>query len=333
MRSASKLHYVAFFLLISFARVAAIELVGCYSKVDDSDSQGTDQYQTSSLCAGHCPNSPYVALKNGNECYCLSKKPSGSGDSSSCNTGCFGFGSQMCGGDDAFSVYTGNGSESDDDSLLSSAPELTSAEPLSTSSSETSTTSSKPTTTRSTSKTAQQVTSTRSQDGSVVVKTVTALASQTSSSKTSETALPLQTSKSDSKENKSGGTKVGPIVGGVVGGVAALVIIALVAVFFIRKRKNDEEYDEEEFYDKPEMARGGTNKLKRGKTSSPLDRPMSNPFTDPSDAMVAAGGRKDGLVDPRLNPVMMGRRRLSEGSLADETDYSRKILQVANPDN
>ena len=30
---------------------------------------------------------------------------------------------------------------------------------------------------------------------------------------------------------------------------------------------------------------------------------------------------------------MMGRRRLSEGSLVDEADYSRKVLQVANPDD
>jgi cell wall integrity and stress response component len=126
---------------------------------------------------------------------------------------------------------------------------------------------------------------------------------------------------------------VGPIVGGVVGGVAGIVIVSLIAFFLVRKRRQDEDHDEEEFYDKPEMARGGTNKLKRNKPASPLDRPMSNPFTDPSEAMVAAGGGKLGLVDPRLNPMMMGRRRLSEGSLADETDYSRKILQVANPDS
>lgn len=37
-------------------------------------------------------------------------------------------------------------------------------------------------------------------------------------------------------------------------------------------------------------------------------------------------------VDQRLNPVMLGERRLSEGSIADERDYSRKILRVANPD-
>lgn len=38
-------------------------------------------------------------------------------------------------------------------------------------------------------------------------------------------------------------------------------------------------------------------------------------------------------VDQRLNPAMLGERRISDGSLADEQDYSRKILRVANPDD
>jgi cell wall integrity and stress response component len=50
---------------------------------------------------------------------------------------------------------------------------------------------------------------------------------------------------------------------------------------------------------------------------------MSNPFLTKEELM----------VDQRLNPVMLGRRRISEGSLADEADYSRKILRVANPDD
>lgn len=46
-------------------------------------------------------------------------------------------------------------------------------------------------------------------------------------------------------------------------------------------------------------------------------------------------GRTDDFIaiDQRLNPVMLGERRLSEGSLADDRDYSRKILRVANPDD
>ncbi|KAI5952881.1 hypothetical protein KGF54_003748 [Candida jiufengensis] len=80
---------------------------------------------------------------------------------------------------------------------------------------------------------------------------------------------------------------------------------------------------------------------------SPLDMPMVNPFQHPNDDLVSgskSGNRNSlfglgrlktsngGFIDPRLNPIMMGRRRLSEGSLADEADYSRKVLQVANPE-
>lgn len=315
---------------------AGIELVGCYSSVDTSSGQGTDTYMTSSLCASRCPNSPYLALQNGDDCYCLSKKPSGLGLASGCNVGCFGFDQQMCGGSSSFSVYTGNGVE-DSEPDSSSAAETQSETLASASSSSATTKSNSVSETESASETdsateaetesATKVTSTRSLDGSVVVKTVTALASSTAASQTT-TSLPLPSATSEPKK-KDSSPKVGPIVGGVVGGIAAIAIIALVAFFLMRKRKQDDDYDEEEFYDKSEIARGGTKNLKRGKPS-PLDLPMANPFTDPSDS---ASGGKSGLVDPRLNPMMMGRRRLSEGSLADETDYSRKILQVANPDH
>lgn len=62
--------------------------------------------------------------------------------------------------------------------------------------------------------------------------------------------------------------------------------------------------------------------LKRNPSSPGNPGNPENPFESPQDAS-----------DPRLNPVMLGRRRLSEGSLADEADYSRKILRVANPDD
>lgn len=128
---------------------------------------------------------------------------------------------------------------------------------------------------------------------------------------------------------------MGAIVGGVVGGIGGAILLGVLAFLFVRHRNNNEESeDEEEFYDKPSglSSVGGSSRSKK-KTPSPLDMPMSNPFTDPTESAAAAGGGNNaGLVDPRLNPIMMGRRRLSDGSLADETDYSRKVLQVANPD-
>lgn len=37
--------------------------------------------------------------------------------------------------------------------------------------------------------------------------------------------------------------------------------------------------------------------------------------------------------DKEADKILLGRRRLSDGSLADATDYSMKVLRVANPDD
>lgn len=112
--------------------------------------------------------------------------------------------------------------------------------------------------------------------------------------------------------------------------------MAFAAFFFIRRRNSRDDDDEEDLYKKG--ASGGN--LNRGvssksrKFNSVFDMPMSNPFVHPSEEFAekrASASAPTELADPRLNPVMMGRRRLSEGSLADEADYSRKILGVANP--
>lgn len=131
---------------------------------------------------------------------------------------------------------------------------------------------------------------------------------------------------------------MGAIAGGVVGGVAALVLAGVAIFFIIRRRNADDDDDEEDFYEKGSgsLNRGtGTGKSKKSNKINPeFDMPMTNPFAHPTDEFADKRMSKmtqSGLTDPRLNPAMMGRRRLSEGSLADETDYLRKILGVANP--
>lgn len=37
--------------------------------------------------------------------------------------------------------------------------------------------------------------------------------------------------------------------------------------------------------------------------------------------------------DEKADKLMLGRRRLSDGSLAEATNYGQKILRVANPDD
>ncbi|RCK58163.1 Uncharacterized protein in LEU2 3'region [Candida viswanathii] len=196
----------------------------------------------------------------------------------------------------------------------------------------------------------ETIVNTITQDGGdVIIRTVTQNAassetgssgsssSSSSSSATSSSSSTTETSSESSEtstpEKKSSSTPVGAIVGGVVGGIGGLLVLVAGIWFFMRRRNRDEETDEEEFFDKP-LARSNGSKKGSRKGPSALDMPMVNPFQHPADDLVRSQSeRRNDFVDPRLNPIMMGRRRLSEGSLADETDYSRKVLKVANPDD
>lgn len=113
-----------------------------------------------------------------------------------------------------------------------------------------------------------------------------------------------------------------------------MALIGVAVFFFIRRRNQSDDDDDEDFYEKGGNSGAGSSSgtIKKPANFNPaFDRPMSNPFVHPSDESADKRASRSELTDPRLNPVMMGRRRLSEGSLADEADYSRKILGVANP--
>lgn len=342
-------------ILIYALGVAEGSSGSCYSSLSGANFKNTWKYQTSDYCKSLCSGASYIALKGGNECYCINDTPSGSQtDSSDCNKSCMGYGIDTCGGDNAYNVYKVNedgsltpasfsSSPSSGGSSLASASSSSSPSSLSlssflslsslslsslsrpsqTSSLQSQSSSDSKTTSASTSQTVstKQVTLSSSLDGSV--KYITTTASSSSSS-------PTSSSSSSKKHSKS--TNVGAIVGGVVGGAAGGAVLGLLAFFFVKRRNHDDSDDEEEYLDKPAgMLRGSSSKSKT-KAQSPLDMPVTNPFTDPTEGN-NNNKTNSGLVDPRLNPIMMGRRRLSEGSLADEADYSRKILQVTNPDD
>ncbi|CUM64966.1 uncharacterized protein PRCAT00002584001 [Priceomyces carsonii] len=347
------------FVLSFCASVIRSEDVGCFSSISGIKLLSSAQYQSSGKCMQTCSDYPYFALRNGDMCYCLSSKPTSNEVSSSqCNVGCDGYGQEDCGGSSAYRVVVGLGSSDSssedssysltDQSYASSTDnDVASSTEASTSTDSSASTSAPESTTSDSLVSNTVITSTKSSKGSIIYKTVTTDAAHSSGSKLSTTshsttskssatstkAASTSSSESSSSSKKESKSKVGPIVGGVVGGIGGVILVAIAVFFIIKKRRQDDEDDEEEFYDKSSgLGRGGTNKSRYG--NSPLDRPVSNPFTHPSDATVAAGGGGSaGLVDPRLNPMMMGRRRLSDGSLADEADYSRKILQVANPDS
>lgn len=111
-------------------------------------------------------------------------------------------------------------------------------------------------------------------------------------------------SSSDNGKSSSSSSK-GAIIGGVVGGVVGAIVIAL-ALFFILRHRREEEYVDAESMVADDEAYEAALK--------------SNPFASTEDA------EADSLM-------MLGRRRLSEGSLADTADYGLKVLRVANPDD
>ena len=291
--------------------------IGCYGG-SITGKTSSFQWQSSGNCQEACPGYDYIAIQS-QKCVCLNDLPSNNNKlaNDKCTTPCPGYGVTSCGtvDDDLYTVYQGaNGNATN--------PVVVSSSSIDTSSITSSPTSSK-----------TVITSSHTTDNSVVVKTITQDSNPTESSDSNN-------SKTNDNKDENKSTNIGPIVGGVVGGVAGAVIIAGLIFFWIRRNRedDDDDYDEEEFFDHKPINRnvGGSRRVK----PSPLDMPMTNPFVDPANSSttprrndtVHHGG---GFVDPRVNPIMMGgRRRLSEGSFIDEaTNFPRKPLQVANPDN
>lgn len=375
-----------FVLLVLVPLVLADTQLACVNLVGSASLQGTNTYQTASACRSSCGSGyAYVGLKNGNQCYCLTDFPD-TESADSCNVGCTGYGSDMCGGSSDYSIYVGDGSgditnaeeaqavlgnDSGSSSSSSSAKGSSSTSSIggsssatasstigtstgttssttstSTTSSTTDTTSSTTDTTSSTSTettssttsaTSTDTTSTTSSSSSststnsqvtvitlvgnggttTIVRTATATSpSETSLSSSTASATASATAKSTTQSKNN----TGAIVGGVVGGLAGLAII-IGAIFFFCRRNNDDD-DEKDLLDRSNTAKSQKNVL---------DMPINNPFDHPND-LLSDRLNSTKLTDPRLNPVMMGRKRLSEGSLIDGEDYSRKILHVANPE-
>jgi len=129
------------------------------------------------------------------------------------------------------------------------------------------------------------------QTTSAASSTVYVTASQT-------TIIQAPTAESQTTSTPSGGGVSGGMAAGIAIGVLALVALAGVGFFFVRRRRRAE-------YQKQYEPSGF------GSSPGSLHRPFG--------------------TDQRLEPQMLQKRE-SVGSLADENDYSRKILRVTNPD-
>ncbi|KAK0729489.1 wsc domain protein [Lasiosphaeris hirsuta] len=117
---------------------------------------------------------------------------------------------------------------------------------------------------------------------------------------TGSTAVITQTI-APSDEPKPSTTNVGAIAAGVV--VSVVVVAAAIAgMFFFLRRKRNKEIEEEH--------------RRNAAVNSFSGKPPSS-----------SGGMS--ILDARLDPVM-AQRRMSDGSIADNQDYSRKILRVGD---
>ncbi|KAL9108370.1 MAG: hypothetical protein Q9227_006830 [Pyrenula ochraceoflavens] len=107
-------------------------------------------------------------------------------------------------------------------------------------------------------------------------------------------------SSSSSSSGSSGSSKAG-IVAGVIGGIVGLAALGAALFFFIRYKKR--QAVEEEY--------------RRNAAVSDFTRPKK----------ARSEGSGGSLNDSRLEPSIMQRRQ-SDGSIADERDFSRRILQA-----
>jgi cell wall integrity and stress response component len=111
-------------------------------------------------------------------------------------------------------------------------------------------------------------------------------------------------SPADDGDKSDDGPSIGGIVGGVVAGVAVVGILGAIAFFIWRRRRNQAIEDEH----------------RRNATV--------NSFISGAKPTSSSGVS---MTDSRMDPGMAHQRRLSDGSIADNQDYSRKILRVSRP--
>lgn len=104
-------------------------------------------------------------------------------------------------------------------------------------------------------------------------------------------------------DDKKDGPNVAAIAAGVVVGVVVIAAIGGGAIFFVRRRRNAEIEEEHR------------------------RNAAVNAFINGSKPPGSSGSIS--MTDSRLDPVM-AHRRLSDGSIADNQDYSRRILRVTN---
>ncbi|CAK7214030.1 hypothetical protein SCUCBS95973_002005 [Sporothrix curviconia] len=138
--------------------------------------------------------------------------------------------------------------------------------------------------------------------------TTSSSASSTTTSSTTtlaggQTVFVTQTSESSTTKKSS--TNTAGIAAGVVVGVVAAAGAAGAAILLIRRRRNRQIEEEHR------------------------RNAAVNAFFNGGSVKAPSTSGSNSISDSRLDPVM-SQRRLSDGSIADNEDYSRRILRVTN---
>jgi len=252
------------------AGLSTMTLVGCYDSSVGLTLNSTYQFNSQGYCQLQCVaiDALVLGLTEETKCYCGNEFPPSNTlvNSTFCDAGCAGFGTDPCGSVDGqyFTVYTtGEVDEADINNATTS-------------------TSASGTTSGSASSTSA---------GAVSVTTI-------GTSVVTVTAAP----ESGSSSSAHGSNTTGIIVGVVIG----VIIIAAIAggIFFWMRRKNRLQL--KEAYER---------------------NAAINNFVAAGKPPTSSAGFS--TTDTRLDPSAMS-RRLSDGSIADNEDYSRKILRVTN---
>ncbi|KAI5817752.1 hypothetical protein BZA77DRAFT_31943 [Pyronema omphalodes] len=345
---------VAAFALSSIPKVSA-DTKYC-SKTNTGDGDGTiSTFQSVGLCTTQCQSSFAFAVLQGKYCWCSNYAPSTPSDGT-CDSPCPGYPADQCGNlnDNLYAyiqlpnkVLGTKGPASSTVSPTSSLPAVitivTTKGPTETVIITSINSATKSSSAPSTTSTFQTITTTAA----------TAIATNTSS--------PTSTSAA-SAENSSFTSSPGKVAGLIVGLIIALLLI-VAAVLFWRRRRNQRDSALYGSSQNGLISAGGAGFFgggRRGRSmstlglvgeKSPPSSQSTPPVLDANGVAIAqpprTAGAPNGVMtdgeayDQRLDPQSLfmkfdphtGSSRMSVRSLRDDTDYSRRVLRLANPDD
>jgi cell wall integrity and stress response component len=311
----------------------ARDIVYCSTlNTGDGTDYMTSTYQSNGLCYDHCEGDGYAfAIVQGSDCWCSNYVPGTTVDTSNCDTDCPGYPDDKCGNTDSnlYGYMTAGNKPSG-------------------------TTGASTTTTATT--TSQQTTLTTSTTGKTT-STPGATITQTVGGYTTIIVVPTGSSTSSAAEatgssSSKGGNffdNAGRAAGLIVGIILGLCLIGAAVLFYRRRRnRNRAALYDDSLAGGGVAAAGGFGRTRTRSMStlglvgekgqhSPTANGASQVTTGPDTAGEAPSAT---IYDQRLDPSSLfmrfdhqtGSSRMSVRSLRDDTDYSRRVLRLANPD-